>query len=115
MDAPEKGPEHKETTDSYIPDYRITKSPDFRMIYVNGAFGSVNPHEGRITFYADRIFPKITDEKGTMSTDYVERELQIEVKMSPSEYLSLYNWMEKYVEKLKGMGTDIFAKKEPDE
>jgi len=115
MDAPENGPEPEETTEPYVPDYRITKSPDFRMIYVNGAFGSVNPHEGRITFYADRIFPKMVDDKGKMSTDYVERELQIEVKMSPGEYVSLYNWMEGYVKKLKGMRKDIFEDKEPDE
>lgn len=115
MDASENRPEHEETTDSYIPDYRITKSPDFRMIYVNGAFGSVNLREGRITFYADRIIPKITDEKGQMSTDYIERELQIEVKMSPSEYLSLYRWMEGYVKKLKEKGTNIFEEKGPDE
>jgi len=114
MDAPEEKPEHQETAEPYKPEYRITKSPDFRMIYVNGAFGSVNPHEGRITFYADRLFPKVIDDKGSMSTDYIERELQIETKMSPSEFLMLYKWMETHVEKLMAMGTDIFAEKDTD-
>jgi len=115
MDAPENGTEPEETTVTSRPEYRITRSSDFRMIYVSGAFGSVNPHEGRITFYADRLFPKISDDKGGLSTDYVERELQIELKMSPSEFLSLYRWMEGHVKKLIEDGINILDVEEPEE
>jgi len=97
----EEASEQEETTESKRPEHRITKSPDYKMIYVNGLFGNVTPLEGRMTFFADRLIPKIIDEIGSMRTDYIERELQIEVKMSPTEFVVIYNWMKGWVEKLK--------------
>jgi len=92
-------------------DIKITRSPDFKLIYTNGVFGSLNPMEGRITFYVDRLIPKVTEEPlGGMATDYIERELQVEVKMSPSQFLSIAQWMQNHIERMKKEG--ILVKEE---
>lgn len=115
MEAPEEGAEREEAT-TRTSEYRLTKSPDYKMIYTNGVFGSLNRLEGRITFYADRIMPKLIDGEGGMSTDYVERELLIEVKMSPTEYVSISKWMEGWIEKLVESGDiNIIGEPEADE
>ncbi|GAG60748.1 unnamed protein product [marine sediment metagenome] len=81
MAAHGEAPEIEVRADSDKPVYIITKHPDFRMIYANGVFGSLTPLEGRIIFFADRLMPKIDQETKIMSTNHVEREQQIEIKM----------------------------------
>lgn len=61
--------------------------------------------EGRILFYADRLVPKIVENSfGQMATDYVEREFQVEIHMSPQEFISLYKWMENHIKKMEHEG-----------
>ena len=87
-----------------VPEIRITKNPDFKMIYANGVFGGLTPIEGRITFYVDRLFPRIINELGAMATEYLERELQVEVKMSPGHFISIYQWMKGHIERMEKQG-----------
>lgn len=89
----------------------VTKSPDFRLVYANGVFGSLTALEGRITFYADRLIPEITEDGG-MKTSYVERELQVEVKMSPQQFLSISRWMRSHIERMEKEGVLAIKEKE---
>lgn len=51
----------------------ITKSPD-KVVYATGVFGGLDPSEGRIIFYLDRLVPKMKEEAiAEMVTDRVER------------------------------------------
>ena len=86
----------------------ITKSPDFKLVYATGVFGSLTPLEGRMIFYVDRIIPAMVG--NIMKTGSVERELQVEVHMSPQEFLSICRWMQNHIERLKKEG--ILSEKE---
>lgn len=92
---------------------KITRSPEFKLIYTNGAFGGLSPLEGRIIFYVDRLVPKVDENSpGQMKTDYVERELQAEIHMSPQIFVSLYNWMQNHIQQMEKEGV-LVKKEEP--
>ena len=76
--------------------FEDTKSSDYRYVYSTGAFGNVTPRDARIIFYLDRLVPKTIKEGekiGTLETDRIVRELQVEVHMSPQEFVNLWRWM----------------------
>ena len=39
-----------------------------------------------------------------MATEYLERELQVEVKMSPGQFVSIFQWMKSWIERLEKEG-----------
>jgi len=79
----------------------ITKSPDFKLLYANGVFGGLAPLEGRMIFYVDRLIPKIVEDvPGQLTTGSVERELQVEVHMSPQQFVSISRWMQAHIERM---------------
>lgn len=89
----------------------VTKSPDFRLVYTNGIFGSLTPLEGRMIFYVDRVIPEmVEDVPGKMRTSSVERELQVEVHMSPQQFLSISRWMQNHIKRMVKEG--VLAVKE---
>lgn len=79
----------------------VTKSPDFRLAYANGVFGGLTPIEGRMTFYVDRLIPEMAEDvPDKMQTSYVERELQVEIHMSPQQFISVSRWMRGHIERM---------------
>ena len=90
----------------------ITKSPDFKLLYASGIFGGLNPLDARMIFFVDRAMPKVeTGTPGRMKTGVIERELQIEIHMSPQQFISIYHWMQSHIERLEKEG--VLVKKEP--
>lgn len=82
------------------PRIEITESPDFKAVYVSGVFGGLDPNDGRIIFFLDRIKPKMKKgRKGVMVLDKVNRELQVEVRMSPNQFMSVTKWMHEHARK----------------
>ncbi len=76
----------------------ISESKDYKAVYASGVFGGLDPHDGRIVFFLDRIMPKIkTASKGAMELEKINRELQVEVHMSPSQFASVAKWMMDHV------------------
>ena len=91
---------------------KVTRGTDFKVIYAGGIFGGLNPMEGRMTFYIDRMIPKIVDNvQQEMKTEYVERELQAEVHMSPQQFISIFNWMKHHINRLTKQGIFVEEKK----
>jgi len=91
----------------------ITRSADFKLVYATGVFGSLTPMEAHMTFYVDRVMPEIVEDlPGQMKTGTVERELQVEVHMSPSQFISMYHWMQSHIQRLEKEG--VLVKKEPE-
>jgi len=87
------------------PKLKITKSPDFKMIYTTGVFGGLTPKEARIIFFVDRIVPDTVEEEfGKLKVGEIERELQVEIHMSPQEFLSVSAWMQHHIERMKKEG-----------
>jgi hypothetical protein len=82
---------------------KITQSPDFKMVFATGVFGGLSPLDGRMLFYVDRTKPKVVDER-LLRTDFVEREFQVEVHMSPQQFVSVYNWMKSNIDRLEQQG-----------
>jgi hypothetical protein len=90
----------------------ITKSPDFKLFYSSGIFGGLNPLDARMTFFVDRVMPKVdASTPGQMRTGVVERELQVEIHMSPQQFISICHWMQRHIERMEKEG--VLVKKEP--
>ncbi|ADB58536.1 hypothetical protein [Archaeoglobus profundus] len=88
--------------ESKIPPIEIVKDPEYKVIYVNGVFGGVDPIEGRMIFYVDLLEPEM-DEKvpGKMRVGKVVRKLLVDVRMSPNQFVSIAEWMNSHVKRLK--------------
>ena len=96
------------------PIIEITESRDYKAIYASGVFGGVDPNDSRLIFFLDRIKPKIKKGKDiTMEVDKVNRELQVEIRMSPSQFISVAKWMNEHAErfgkKIRKKGKDADA------
>jgi hypothetical protein len=82
-----------------MPQIEITKSPNYFYVNATGIFGGVDPNDARIIFFLDRLEPEMNrDQPGRMRTKEVNRELQVEVHMSPHVYKAMMIWMNKNVE-----------------
>jgi len=80
----------------------ISESPGYRPVYASGVFGGLDPHDGRIVFFLDRIKPKMkSDPKGAMELEKIDRELQVEVHMSPPQFASVAKWMMEHVQQFE--------------
>ena len=80
------------------------QSPDYRYVYATGAFGGITPIDAKIIFYLDRLVPRTLnegEEKGRQITGKIIRELQVEVHMSPQEFIEIYKWMGKHIDRFK--------------
>ena len=85
-----------------IPKIDVTESSDFKAVYASGVFGGLDPNDGRMIFFLDRIKPKVKKlTKAVMELDKVERELQVEVHMSPAQFISVAKWMSGHADKFQ--------------
>jgi len=65
------------------PRVKMEKSPDFKRIYVTGAYGIHNPYDFRIGFYRDDMEFDVEAMMGR-GPPTIKREVIIEVVLSPS-------------------------------
>lgn len=86
--------------------FELTSHPDFRVVHINAFFGGLNPIEGRITFYTDIIQPKMINSEviGGMEVEKIMRERQIELRLSPMDFINLANWMNNHIKRLEEQG-----------
>jgi hypothetical protein len=84
------------------PDFEDTKSPDYKYVYATGVFGGLDPNDGRIIFFLDRLEPETMKEPvGKQKVKKVVRELQVEVHVSPSHWKSIAIWMSDHVKRFE--------------
>ncbi|MCD6495663.1 MAG: hypothetical protein J7K54_00145 [Candidatus Aenigmarchaeota archaeon] len=82
------------------PEIVITESPDYKAVYASGVFGGLDPNDSRLIFFLDRIKPKIKKgKKAVMELEKINRELQVEIRMSPNQFVSVAKWMNEHAEK----------------
>lgn len=87
---------------SRIPDFEIKDSENFKIVYATGAFGGVDPHDGKIILYVDRLKTKpVRGQPGKEEIDKVIRERQVEIHMSPATWKSIAGWMTKHIQKME--------------
>ncbi|MFX0052015.1 MAG: hypothetical protein ACFE8U_12070 [Candidatus Hermodarchaeota archaeon] len=60
---------------------------------ISGFFGVINPNEGHISFFQDRLIPKIGQTPDQIVLDTVEHNFVANVKMSPAVFKRLVTWM----------------------
>src|SRR3989337_36623 len=89
-----------------IPRIETSTHPEFRVVHINEFFGGVSPIEGRITFYTDILEPKMkTDgQPGEMEVDRINRERQIDIRMSVMDFVRLAGWMNSHIKRLEEQG-----------
>jgi hypothetical protein len=88
------------TVKGKVPKIEITESNDFRAVYASGVFGGLDPNDGRMIFFLDRIKPKMrSTKKNVMQLEKVNREMQVEVHMSPNQFVSVAKWMNEHAHK----------------
>jgi hypothetical protein len=83
-----------------VPLIEVTESRDYRVVYASGVFGGLDPNDGRMIFFLDRLKPKVKRGKSTMELDRISRELQVEVHMSPNQFMSIAKWMNEHAHKM---------------
>jgi len=88
------------------PKIDIVKHPEFRVIYASGFFGTVNALEGQIKFYLDIAEPRIKagGKPGEMELDKITRELEVEIRMSPVNFVAMCDWMKTHIDRLEKAG-----------
>lgn len=90
--------------------FEDAESPNYRYVYATGAFGGLVPNDARIIFYLDRLVPKTIREgekTGQQETEKVIRERQVEVHLSPQEFVSLWLWMSERLKTYKDSFPDF--------
>lgn len=88
------------------PPFELSKHPEFRVVHINGFYGGLSPTEGRLQFFTDIIEPKIKSggNPGEMEAGKIVREVQIEIRMSPLDFVGLGNWINDCVKRLQDAG-----------
>ncbi|UCD03349.1 MAG: hypothetical protein JSV63_01800 [Candidatus Aenigmatarchaeota archaeon] len=83
-----------------VPKIEVTEGSGFRPVYASGVFGGLDPNDGRLIFFLDRLKPSVKKGKTVMELSKVEREMQVEVHMSPNQFMSVAKWMNEHVRRL---------------
>jgi len=78
------------------PQIRMSKHPEYRIVAASGVFGGLHPVGGQVIFYTDRFEPT-SDSMGKLSLGSVNRELQVEIHVSPAVFKSIAEWMTNHV------------------
>jgi len=75
--------------------YRVTTNENYRYVTASGMFGDINTNDCHIIFYLDRNVPDVVPggEPGEMRIREVNRELQVEIHMSPAQLMLMSQWM----------------------
>ena len=82
------------------PQVTVTKSPEFRIVYVNGVMGAMSPAGAQMSLYLDRAEPDF-DDTGNVTGGTINREMQIEIHMSPATFKAVAEWMTEHVEQFE--------------
>ena len=83
-----------------VPDFEVEKSEDFKEVHLDGVFGGLNPKGAKMMIYTEKHMPEVNPrgKPGNMKLSQIERELQVELHMSPVQFKSLFQWMKKHLE-----------------
>ncbi len=100
-----------------VPDFEVEKSEDYKQTNVDGVFGYMNPKGAKMMIYTEKPIPAINPrgKPGSMTLDKIQRELQVELHMSPVQFKSLFQWMKKHLEKYEDKYGEIEVNVEKEE
>jgi hypothetical protein len=89
-----------------VPQFEVTTHSAFRVVHINAFFGGLSPVEGRIAFFTDILEPRIIvgGKPGEMEIDKINRERQIDIRMSVMDFVNLAAWMNRHIKRLEDQG-----------
>jgi len=84
-----------------MPKFEDTKSPNFIYVYSTGVFGGVDPNDGRMIFFLDRLEPETQNQPtpGLQLVKKITRESQVEVHMTPTQFKAVAIWMNQSIQR----------------
>ncbi|MCK9276589.1 MAG: hypothetical protein M0P22_00690 [Methanoculleus sp.] len=94
-------PPHGDDAQVPGPKYVLGKAEKFQSAYATGAYGGIDSSDAHIIFYADRIDPEIDENTGEMRVGKIARDLIVDIRMTPAEFIALAAWMNRHVEQFK--------------
>ncbi len=71
-----------------LPRFELKRAEDYKTLHASGAIVALNPNEATIIFFVEKPVPRVNPD-GSMAIETVERELLVEVKLSPVGMKSL--------------------------
>ncbi|MDK2890178.1 MAG: hypothetical protein PWR21_810 [Methanoculleus sp.] len=74
------------------PSIETVREPEFRVAYVDGVFGDLNPERGHLAFFYD-VPELMTDPDGHMAATGVQRRIVIDLRMPPQRWVAMARWM----------------------
>ena len=77
------------------------KFKDVPNFAISGFFGGVNPNEGNISFFQDRLIPRESETPGQIVLDKIEHNFVVTVKMSPAVFKRMALWMMEHVKRFE--------------
>jgi hypothetical protein len=81
------------------PAFSLSKSPEYKIVFASGVFGGINPNDAQMIFYLDRFEPELVpDQPGTQRLSKINREFQVEIHVTPSQFKSIAQWMTQHVQ-----------------
>ncbi|MEX2737637.1 MAG: hypothetical protein Q6356_001020 [Candidatus Wukongarchaeota archaeon] len=105
---------------SKIPKIEVSTNSEFRVVHINAFFGGLSPVEGSITFFTDILEPRMKagGQARDMEVEKINRERQIDIRMSPIGFVNLATWMNSHIKRLEDAGilkkTDLKRSKQAD-
>lgn len=98
---------------------RNVKHEDVPSFSISGFFGGVNPNEGNISFFSDRLIPQL-GQNSQIVLDTVQHEFVVNLKMSPLIFKRMAIWMSEHVKRYENTHGEIKVgpikqKEEPDQ
>ena len=85
---------------------RNVKYDDIPSFSISGFFGGVNPNEGNISFFSDRLIPQL-GQAGQIVLDTVQHEFVVNLKMSPLIFKRMAIWMSEHVKRYENAHGEI--------
>ncbi|MHA1975790.1 MAG: DUF3467 domain-containing protein [Candidatus Hodarchaeales archaeon] len=77
---------------------RNVKFEEVPIFPISGFFGGINPNEGNISFFTDKLIPQLGP-NGQIVLDTVQHEFVANIKMSPLIFKRMAMWMSDHVRK----------------
>ena len=85
---------------------RNVKFDNVPSFAISGFFGGINPNEGNISFFSDKLVPQL-GANGQIVLDTVEHDFVANIKMSPLIFKRMAIWMSQHVKKYEEMHGEI--------
>ena len=85
---------------------RNVKFEDVPSFSISGFFGGINPNEGNISFFSDKLIPQLGS-GGQIVLDTVEHDFIANIKMSPLIFKRMAIWMSEHVKRYENLHGEI--------